>query len=192
MSAYGLAFLSVLWARLNLPLEIPLVRNGHLILAVLISGMPMLLTLPWDVKTGILTKENKAVWPPYQPRPMNALGKLIDEDEIIATDAPWAVAWYADRVSLWLPIDEAQFETISNDMRDRQNPITGMFFTPLSTHGRLGMDILRGEYENWSRLIIEGSRRKWAAVEQPSLEEFPFPTPFSDEADLLLYRRDRN
>ena len=28
----------------------------------------------------------------------------VTEDEIIASDMPWGVAWYADRKSLWIPM----------------------------------------------------------------------------------------
>ena len=31
------------------------------------------------------------------------------EKEIIASDRPWAVAWYADRKSLWLPMTVKDF-----------------------------------------------------------------------------------
>ena len=91
MTAYGLALLSVLWSRLALPGDYALVRNGHLVIVVLVSAAPMLLTMPWDIAIG-LNREFKANWPPYLPRVYPSLRDAAAENEIIATDAPWAVA----------------------------------------------------------------------------------------------------
>jgi len=34
---------------------------------------------------------------------LNFLGKELPKDALVVTDEPWTVAWYADRVALWLP-----------------------------------------------------------------------------------------
>ena len=42
-------------------------------------------------------------YPPYFEPAINKLEDWTRPDEIIGSDMPWAVAWYADRQSLWIP-----------------------------------------------------------------------------------------
>jgi hypothetical protein len=52
-------------------------------------------------------------------------------NEIIASDMPWAVAWYSDRKSLWLP---AKLETLTEfyNLHTLGAPIAGIYLTPVS------------------------------------------------------------
>jgi hypothetical protein len=194
MTAYGLALLSVLWSRLALPGEFAMVRNGHLIVVVLLSAAPMLLTMPWDIATG-LGRDFKANWPPYLPRAYPALRDAAAENEIIATDAPWAVAWYADRTALWLPRTRKQFYDILEDTKSKGYPITGLLVTPISTHMPYGRDIVgkRGEYSEWAPVIENFSSTAWSQGRAPSItvmdEAFPFRVlnPMTGSADMVFY-----
>ena len=47
---------------------------------------------------------SRVQWPPYIPPSIAQLADWTREDEMIMSDMPWAVAWYADRKSLWLPM----------------------------------------------------------------------------------------
>ncbi len=154
MAAYGFAMLSVLWSRLSLPMEFAVIRNGHLIIAVLVSAGPMLLSMPWDLMRNI-RRDFRANWPPYLPSAYYGIRKSFQPHEVIVSDAPWAVAWYADRVSVWLPRTVDQFETLRADTEAKRYPITGVLLTPLSTHSPYAADIVskRGEYGEWGPLI---------------------------------------
>jgi hypothetical protein len=57
------------------------------------------------VQKAVRTLETgkKAVWVPYLPPYISILNHWMEPNEIIASDTPWAVAWYDDRRSLWLP-----------------------------------------------------------------------------------------
>ena len=194
MTAYGLALLSVLWSRLALPGDYALVRNGHLVIVVLVSAAPMLLTMPWDIAIG-LNREFKANWPPYLPRVYPSLRDAAAENEIIATDAPWAVAWYADRTALWLPRTRKQFYDIMEDTKSKGYPITGVLVTPISTHMPYARDIVgkRGEYSEWAPVDRKFSTNSWSGGRVNSLgamdETFPFRTlnMMTDTADMVLY-----
>ncbi|MGK0188045.1 MAG: hypothetical protein ACI9R3_003837 [Verrucomicrobiales bacterium] len=164
MTGYGLAFLSVLWARLSLPVQIPMIRNGHLILAVLISAAPLLFTLPWAIRSGITigSESNLKMNYPYFPQVFHAAAEGVDKEKgVIASDAPWAIAWYTDRVSVWLPKTESQFEEIAKVTEDRGSPIERIIFTPLATHAKFGSEILAGPWSAYKEEILQGTREIW-------------------------------
>jgi hypothetical protein len=192
MTGYGLALLSVLWSRLALPGEYALVRNGHFILVVLISAAPMLLTLPWDITLG-LNRDFKANWPPYLPRAYPALREGVAENEIIATDAPWAVAWYGDRTALWLPRTRRQFFDLLENTKAKGYPIVGVLVTPLSTHLPYAKEILgkRGEYGEWAPLIenysVAGTYKSNALATMEEGFPFRYLNPITLTADMVFY-----
>jgi hypothetical protein len=63
MTAYGLAFVSILWARIDLPAGSALMRYGHFVIVVLISAGPLILTIPRGLTQAIATQDRaKAVW----------------------------------------------------------------------------------------------------------------------------------
>lgn len=191
MSAYGLALLAVLWSRLSLPVEIAMVRNGHFIIATLVSSAPLILTLPWDITYG-LQRDFKANWPPYLPHLYPLLTKAVAENEIIATDAPWAVAWYADRTALWLPRTRAQFYQALEETKAQGYPIAGVLLTPISTHENYASQIAArtGEYGEWGALIENfNAMFRYQSNTLIGLEQsFPFRSPNQmTGADMIFY-----
>ncbi len=156
MIFYGMAFVLVLWTRLGTDrpeINLRLVRWCFFIAVYLLSAFPLahMLIAPsgWPVQ-----------WPPYVPPYIAQLGwedGWMHEDEIIASDMPWAVALYADRKSLWLPVKVSDFM----DMYDYQlldYPINGLYLTPVSGDGRYFTDINKGEYAEWAPLITRNRR----------------------------------
>ncbi len=161
MTAYGLAMLSVLWARLSFQDTIPLLSNAHLILVVLLSASPFLLKMPFEAFDRL--KNNKQTppnYPPYAPSVLDSsIVDFTEPDEIIATDQPWAVAWYADRRSLWLPIKLSELEIIENMADSEETPIVGVLTTPISS-GTRPLNETAGFYGDYLSLMLDG----WAAV----------------------------
>ncbi len=71
----------------------PFYQNALAGLLVLLAAVPLLLTLT----LGGRPETNPA-------RPSLAdLESFIPRDQVIVSDIPWAVAWYANRVSVWIP-----------------------------------------------------------------------------------------
>jgi hypothetical protein len=91
-------------------------------------------------------------WPPYVPPSIAQLRDWTSPDEVIACDVPWAVAWYADRSSLWLPFDPADVDSLSGS-RQLGGSVVGLYFTPVSGTQNLFGDLTTGEYKNWLKLI---------------------------------------
>jgi hypothetical protein len=157
--AYGLGFVLVMWSRLEI--HVQLVRFGFIALIFILSSMRFLTTF---VELNQAPK-GRVQWPPYVPPLITVLRDWTTESEIIASDMPWAVAWYADRKSLWLPISVRDFIEL-NDYNWLSGKIVGMYLTPVTGNRAFISDILKGEFKEWSPFITR-------QVSGPGLRDFP-------------------
>ncbi len=140
---YGTAFLLVLWNRLNFSL--PALRMVFLSAVFLISGTPMILTL-------LAGQQARIQWPPYVPPFIAILGKWFGPQELLCSDMPWAVAWYANRKCLLLPETIHDLNEIS-DYNTIGSPITGLYLTPISGRQPF-VDLVKGPYKDWGPVIM--------------------------------------
>lgn len=140
---FGTAFLIVLWNRL----EIDSLLYDFLFRAAILFlvALPMLFTL-------LLLKPPRIHWPPYIPPFIAVLNNWYKEYEILCSDMPWAVAWYADRKTILLPDTPRTLARI-NDYRVLGEPVTGLYLTPLTGNQPLVSSIYKGAYQSWARLI---------------------------------------
>jgi hypothetical protein len=160
MTCYGLAFLLVQWNRLGIRFRFA--RIGFITLLFLLCAVPMLFDM-------LLSPNRPLVrWPPYVPPYIAVLNEWMKPDEIVASDMPWAIAWYADRRSLWVP-ETVKTMTDFNDYKILGGPVNGLYLTPIcGSQNTLG-DILKGEYRDWSGVILrtlnlEKFPLKWATL----------------------------
>jgi len=171
---FGLAFLLVLWSRWEL--GHPLLRGIFLAAIVFLCSIPMLSTLFFSSRGAIQ-------WPPYIPPFIAILGEWYGEKDIIASDMPWAVAWYAQRKSVLLPESVRAFNRL-NDYRVLGEPINGLYLTPLTGNLRLFSDIYKGAYKEWALLITRPPRVDGFAL--------PFYTALPIEGECIIFSdRDR-
>lgn len=49
---------------------------------------------------------------PYPKDRMEMVQKLVEKDEVVVTDIPWALAWYCDRTAIWLPLTEIDYVVV--------------------------------------------------------------------------------
>ncbi len=154
---YGLAFLLVLWNRLGFTHS--LMRLGFNALLVVVAALPLLFTL--------FAGNARAVnWPPYIPPYIGILGDWYKPKEILCSDMPWAVAWYANRKCLLLPDSPRTMVQIS-DYAVLGSDIRGLYLTPVSGDAKFLSEIVFGTYKQWGGLILR----------QPqSLQGFPLKT----------------
>jgi len=145
MTCFGLAFLLVLWNRLEI--ENRLARVGFLTLLFLLCGWPMVFNL------FFARAEASIRWPPYVPPYIAVLNDWMKPAEITATDMPWAVAWYADRRAVWLP-ETIRACTEMSDYGLLGGRINGIYLTPISGSDNKLRDILKGEYKDWAPMIL--------------------------------------
>src|SRR4030095_4025612 len=139
MTFYGLAFVLVLWSRLEINLR--LARFGFLSLIYAVSAAPF----ASQFIDLLSTPKNRVQWPPYVPPFIGILGQWTTEREIIASDMPWAVAWYGDRKRLWLPMSRNDFISL-NDYNQLGGRLVGLYLTPVTGNGAFLHDVVKGEF----------------------------------------------
>lgn len=176
MTFYGLAFLMVLWNRLEITTEF--FRMLFLIGVYLISALPFIS----NFLEMISPPKSRVQWPPYIPPYIAILSEWTRPDEMIMSDMPWGVAWYADRKSLWLPMTIKDYINL-NDYNQLKGEIVGMYLTPISGNASFVSDIKKGEYREWAPFITR----------EVNLRDFPLhaatPLPLDNEC---IYFSDRD
>jgi hypothetical protein len=180
---YGMAFLFVLWNRLEL--------GSPLFRVIFISVMLFVCAIPLALRLSAGRPQPGVQWPPYVPPFIGILGDWFTEDEVICSDMPWAVAWYAQRYSLLLPDSMKVFNNL-HDYGVTKQPIQGLYLTPMTGNERLMRDIMKGRYREWSPLYMA-----WAGLlrgQKPQLAGFPLSavTPLPIEGECIIFAdRDR-
>jgi hypothetical protein len=144
MTCYGLAYLLVQWRRLGI--ELRLARIAFVTLLYFLCAGPMIFTLLFSSHRSLVR------WPPYMPPLIAVLNDWMKPEEITASDMPWAVGWYANRRSVWLPETIKDFTELS-DYSVLGAPINGLYLTPISGTENTYRDIVRGEYRDWAPVI---------------------------------------
>ncbi len=178
LAMFGMAALAVFWARLN-----PLKRDlwsfqGYAFIVVFFTAWPMLTGLPSEIKMGLFRKNQLMNWPTYQPITLSFLTKWVKADEVLASDAPWSIAWYSDRACVWLPKDTNQFDTIRKLADGQGHHMAGIVITPLATADEVAGVPFSGAYSAWADWIARGSVRGLGpdlAVAIKPLQAFPVP-----------------
>ena len=161
MMAYGLAFISILWSRLEFVASTPILGNVHHFVIIGVCALPLVLALPQKVKLGLHLRDRGGVpnWPPYYAPALNSkmagIKGWTKDSQIIFADQPWAVAWYADRISIWLPPTYTGFEKLENIASDLQTPAAGVLISPIS-HGVGGLAEIATQYKDFTSLVLDG------------------------------------
>lgn len=158
MTAFGFAFLAVLWGRLGIGHTRAgwWSRHGLAAAAFTVSALPMITSLPTELTLGFANKGGLAHWPPYMPRQIHKVAAFTRPDELIFTDMPWAVAWYADRHAVWLPVERKQFDEMRALAVKDDLTIAGLLMTPESLRGERAAEVFSGEYREWARPAFRG------------------------------------
>ena len=181
MAAYGLAFLSILWSRIDLPAGSAFMKYGHFVIVILISAGPLMLSIPNSIRMGLASSSSRKspVWPPYWPSTLSkTLHDATGEDDLIFSDQPWAVAWYADRYSIWLPRKVSEFEDIEELAKDQKLETAGILMSPMSFKNNplyRAQSFLAGE--EFSSLMLDGpgimatNGRASLRIQDPGLSE---------------------
>ena len=105
IAIYGVAFFFVMFERLQFRKR--WVRRGIVGLFVGINVLPAFLTL--------LPPRPPSPYPPYDGGVVAAMGSTFGEGDVLASDIPWAVAWYSDRSAVLIPLEEANYTKLLND-----------------------------------------------------------------------------
>lgn len=182
MTAYGLALVSILWSRLEFVATTPMLRNLHHMVIIVICTLPFILTMPFKVRIGISLRDKGGLpnWPPYYAPALNGPDSGfydgVTEKQVVFSDQPWAVAWYADRMSIWLPKKMDGLAKLESVAADQQTPSAGIVMSPSSYGSGSVMDVIAG-YGDFAPMVLDGpvieaTRRRVGIIEAaPFFEE---------------------
>lgn len=141
-TAYGVSLVFNMLARLKLDSRtFTLARGLAIFLMLLVSAGPFLFKLPKDIYQGIwLSDRGRPNFPPYYPPALNVkLADMSNPRDLIMTDQPWAVAWYADRKAVWMPLYIDDYVTTMQPIIAKAGvDVQGFLITP-SSHSPVGV-----------------------------------------------------
>ena len=141
----------------------------------ILTGIPTLL--------GFFAENLRMQFPPYVPYVIEYFADWTKPNEMIVSDMPWAVAWYADRGSLCLPASLNALAEYYN-LETFGAPIAGVYVTPVSRDLSFLSNLGVGEYKELLPLLLPSPK---------SLENFPlrFVIGIADNKCLFFSDRQR-
>lgn len=159
-AAYGTALVFIFLARMQLGSAFNGVRGLAIAAMLVISSGLFLFQLPKQLYMGIWTSARGIPhFPPYYPAAMNGkLHNMTNAKDLVVTDQPWGVAWYADRKALWIP---RSIEDLTRNLEPIFNragqEIQGFLVTP-SSHSMQssGVSGVIREAGDFAPLALEG------------------------------------
>jgi hypothetical protein len=92
-------------------------------------------------------------FPPYLPYLIQYFADWTKPGELIVSDMPWAVAWYADRGGVYLPVS---LDTLTEyyNLQSLGAPIAGIYLTPVSRDLTYLSNLSEGEYKEMLPLLL--------------------------------------
>lgn len=132
---YGISYFQVLIDRINFSATIFRTMSKWIFGAV--CALPLLLI--------ILPPRAGIPYPPYYAPFINHVCTLLDRNELLCTDMPWATAWYGDQSSILIPGTIDEFYEI-NDYTKR---ISGLYITQLTRDQPWISKLATGEFQTW-------------------------------------------
>ncbi|MBA4386665.1 MAG: hypothetical protein C0404_01720 [Verrucomicrobia bacterium] len=113
-----------------------------------LAGVLVLLTaLPTAVR--IAAAQPVRPYPPYSPMIAAYVGETMGKGEVLATDIPWATAWYGSRISVLLPQSIEDFTQL-NGTRAK---ISGIYITTETANRPYADTFLGGPLSSWLPVI---------------------------------------
>ncbi len=176
-AAYGISLTLNLLSRMKLGTEFNTARSLAIGGILLASSGGFILNFPQEIHRGIwLSGLAHPHYPPYYPAALNAQSpekgaevSLVDKsnaEDVIVTDQPWAVAWYANRKAMWLP---RRIDDFCNELEpiivEAGSKVQGFLITPSShspnrdtaVQGRPGgLKGIMAEHGDFAPLALEG------------------------------------
>lgn len=132
------------------------------------------------------------VYPPYYPPDIQLASGWMEENELMMSDIPWAVAWYGNRQCIWTTLDaQEQFFKVNDFLK----PVRALYLTPETMNDRFSRVFLdwwqekvrRGQIGEppkggWNGFILDSvlsretlSKFPLRQSPPPALLRFPFP-----------------
>ena len=170
---YGASFFFTFLGQMRLP--VPQLRYVVIAVFAALSCLPLMSTL-------LSPKTIPVVYPPYYPPDIQTAASWMQEDELMMSDVPWAVAWYGHRQCVWLTLNTKEdFFAINDEIK----LVKALYMTPATTDGKFVSAWLHAGENSWGNFVLQ-------AVSQNQIPQgFPLrnaPTGFLPERVFLTDR----
>ena len=109
---------------------------------ILIWALIILTALPAAFK---IAGRGTSAYPPYYPPLTGFVCGLLDSNETICTDIPWATAWYGRQPSILLPQTLTDFDIINT----KTNNIKGVYLTTETGNRQYTSELKTGAWKSW-------------------------------------------
>ena len=117
---------------------------------IIIGVFGLIMCLPM-IFTFLPPKPSPVAYPPYLPPLIQQTGAWLNENELMMSDIPWAVAWYAQRQCLWLTLDaDAEFFAVNDYLK----PVRGLYLTPQTVDSRFLSQWWRAGEHSWGAFCV--------------------------------------
>lgn len=134
-TAYGLSMVFIALARLQVEESFAAMRGLTITVLILINSGMFFFQFPQQLYIGFASSARGIPhFPPYFPAKLNGeFHDITQAEDIVITDQPWAVAWYADRKAIWMPLTVSSYTDILEPMLTRsKRAVQGFLITPSS------------------------------------------------------------
>jgi len=139
---YGVSLFFLLLDQMNL-----LFRELRVII---IGAFALIMCLP-IIFTFLPPKPSPLAYPPYFPPMIQQTASWMKENELMMSDMPWAVAWYAQRQCIWLTLDaEAEFFAVNDFLK----PVRALYLTPQTMDNRFLSQWYRPGEHSWGNFCV--------------------------------------
>ena len=177
MATLGSAMLLIWWSRFRGSALGFWNQWGFAVLAIGLTALPLIVRLPSQLKVGLtMAGRQFPHWPPYVPDRVEVVGRLVEGKEVVFSDAPWFVAWYADVPAVWVPERRSDFYSLRDKLSANGTPAAGVVVTPVSGRQAYVGDLFTGSYSEWPDLILRGPMLAFDKAFLPD-PEFPYKVP---------------
>jgi Dolichyl-phosphate-mannose-protein mannosyltransferase len=100
---------------------------------------------------------------PYAPRLIQRTAAMMKPGELMMSDIPWAVAWYAGQPCLWPTLDvAATFEEINT-----LKPVRAVYLTQ-HTSDKPFLSQMIANQQSWGYFMLDSMPTNWAEAEVPT------------------------
>lgn len=109
------------------------------------------------IVTLLPPKQPPQAYPPYWPPLIQQVGGWMRPGELMMSDIPWAIAWYARTPCMWTVLDvEKDFLPVN----DFQKPIQALYLTQVTTDARFYSEIYQGlDQKGWEWFMVQSLLR---------------------------------
>lgn len=149
--------------------------------ALLVGGLATVFVMPvvWQLRA----QARRPAATGAQQELISQVGKALPEKRTVATDVPWAVAWYAKRPALWLPNSTAQLPAL-----EKARDISAIYLSPaILSYGR------EEQVDQWKAVYQQAADISgYTKIPQPGANAFLYIKPPSLAESQLRVKQKPN